>query len=261
MPSRAPGFFFEPAHFTAPLQAQAATFAQAAPFPHAVMDEFLPAALADRLAQLFPAPSHPHWKRVDHEEQSGRLGHLQRSGFEGVDPLVRHVLAELNGAVFVRFLESLSGLRGLIPDPAFRAAGLHMTLPGGHLDLHADFNRDRFRGLSRVLTVLIYLNPGWEDAWGGALELWPEDLSRCAVSIAPQHNRCVVLENDERSFHGHPAPLRCPPTRARQSLAAYYYMSDEARRAHDPAYEPSPARGAAWVRPGAAGRSLALTAQ
>lgn len=249
MPHRAPGFFFEPAHFAGQLARHGAGFQGAAPFPHAVLDDFLPRDVADALASVFPAPTHPHWKRVDHDEQAARLGHLQRSGFEGVHPLVRHVLAELNGAECLRFLKRLTGLRGLVPDPAFRAAGLHLTLPGGHLDLHADFNRDRFRDLSRVLTVLVYLNPGWDDAWGGQLELWPADLSACAVAISPQHNRCVVMQNDDAGYHGHPAPLRCPPGRARQSLAAYYYMSDAARRASDPGYEPRPAHGAIWVRP------------
>ncbi len=184
-----PGFFFEPALFAEHVARHAATFPSAQPFAHAVIDDFLPATLADALASAFPAPSHPHFRRVDHAEQAGRLGHLQRADFEGVDPLVRHALDQLNGAVFLRFLEQLTGLRGLIGDPSFRAAGVHVTLPGGHLDLHADFNRDRFRGLARALTVLLYLNPGWQDEWGGALELWPADRSACAARISPQHNR------------------------------------------------------------------------
>ena len=111
-----PGFFFEPALFAGHVARHAARFTSAAPFAHAVMDDFLPAPLADALAAAFPAPSHPHWKRVDHAEQAGRLGHLQRADFEGVDPLVRHTLDQLNGAVFLRFLEQLSGLRGLIAE-------------------------------------------------------------------------------------------------------------------------------------------------
>jgi hypothetical protein len=244
-----PGFFFESALFAGHLARHAGAFALASPLPHAVMDDFLPVPLADALAAAFPAPSHPHWKRVDHAEQAGRLGHLQRADFEGVDPLVRHTLDQLNGAVFLRFLEQLSGLRGLIGDPSFRAAGAHLTLPGGHLDLHADFNRDRFRGLSRALTVLLYLNPGWQDAWGGALELWPADRSACAQRIAPLHNRCVVMLHSDDGYHGHPQPLGCPPERVRQSLVAYYYQSDETRRAADPSYTPAPAHGALWVRP------------
>lgn len=244
-----PGFFFAPSLFAQHLAHHAGSFAEASPFAHVVMDDFLPASLADALAHVFPSPSHPHFRRVDHAEQAGRLGHLQRADFEGVDPLVRHTLDQLNGAVFLRFLEQLTGLRGLIGDPSFRAAGVHVTLPGGHLDLHADFNRDRFRGLARSLTVLLYLNPGWQDAWGGALELWPADRSACGQRIAPRHNRCVVMVHADDGYHGHPEPLACPADRVRQSLAAYYYQSDDLRRADDPSHTPAPAHGALWVRP------------
>jgi hypothetical protein len=172
-----------------------------------------------------------------------------------VDPLLRHTLNELNGDVFLRFLEQLSGARGLLGDPKFRGAGAHLTLPGGHLDLHADFNRDRFRGLQRSLTMLLYLNPGWQDAWGGALELWPADLSACGRRVLPRHNRCVILQNGDTCFHGHPQPLACPEGVVRQSLAAYYYRSDERERADDPSYTPGEAHGALWVKPPGAGEN------
>jgi len=110
----------------------------AQPFPHAVMDGFLPQELADRLAAEFPEPSLAAFKRVDHAEQAGRLGHLQRKGFAGVSPLIRHLLNEFSGMAFLDFLEDVTGVRGLIPDPHFRGAGVHQTLPGGHLALHAD---------------------------------------------------------------------------------------------------------------------------
>ena len=159
-----------------------------------------------------------------------------------MDPLLRHVLSELNGQVFLRFLGRLTGVRGLIPDPAFRGAGVHLTLPGGHLDLHADFNRDRFRGLRRVLTVLLYLNPGWRDSWGGHLELWSSELDRCQHRIAPAHNRLVVLTNDDETFHGHPVPLACPEGQMRQSLAAYYYVADRDEE------RDATAHGAIWAK-------------
>ena len=247
-PPTGPSVFLERAHFDALLRARgpkgAEDFAAAAPFPHAVVDGVFPAPLADALAARFPAPDLPAFRRVDHDEQRARLGHLQRKDFAGVDPLIRHALAELNGHVFVSFLERLTGRRGLIGDPAFRGAGVHLTLPGGHLDLHADFNRDRFRGLRRAITAIVYLNPGWDDAWGGALELWPADLSACGARISPRHNRLAVLVHGDDAYHGHPAPLACPPDRVRQSLAAYYYVADS-----DDAGTTEDAHGAIWVRP------------
>jgi hypothetical protein len=40
----------------------------------------------------------------------------------------------------VRFLELLTGIPELAPDPAFFGSGVHLTAPGGVLAVHADFN-------------------------------------------------------------------------------------------------------------------------
>lgn len=197
----------------------------ARPFPHFVFDDFLPADLAKALALEFPAPAHPGWKRRDHAEQRARLGQLGRTGFADVAPVVRHVLAELCGMAFLDFLGALTGIEGLIADPHFSGAGPSITLPGGHLALHADFNRDRRRHLARTVTVLLYIGLEWEPAWGGDLELWNRDRTACEARIAPQPNRLAVLAHGDDFWHGHPAPLACPADRHRASIASYYYVA------------------------------------
>jgi Rps23 Pro-64 3,4-dihydroxylase Tpa1-like proline 4-hydroxylase len=200
-------------------------YRDARPYPHAVLDGFLGALLAEELATSFPRPEHPGWIRRDHEEQAGRLGQLQRSNFTGVDPRLRHLLAELNGMVFLDFLEALTGIKGLIPDPHFHGAGLSLTLPGGHLALHADFNRDHTRHLTRKVTILYYLGRDWSPEWGGALELWDEALMQCEASYLPVLDRLIVMAHGDTYWHGHPAPLACPADRFRASVTAYYYVA------------------------------------
>lgn len=197
-----------------------------------MVDHFLGEELAVDLAARFPGPSHEGWMRRDYREQSARLGQLQRTGFEGVDPALRHLLAELSGMAFLDFLSSLTGIEGLIPDPHFRGAGLSLTLPGGHLALHADFNRDRTRHLERKVTVLYYLGGRWAAEWGGALELWDAERTRCAASYLPDLDRLVVMAHGDAYWHGHPKPLTCPDDRYRATVAAYYYVA-----------APSPAEG------------------
>lgn len=213
-------------------------YANARLFRHLVVDDFLPHDVATELATSFPAPDHPGWKRRDHAEQSARLGQLQRTNFEGVAPRLRHVLNELNGMAMLDFLGTLTGVSGLIGDPHFHGAGLHCTLPGGHLAIHADFARDRFRNLDRALTVMLYVPTRWELAWGGELELHPDGEGE-VVRIAPVPNRFVVMEHGARAWHGHPAPLACPEGERRQSIAAYYYVASAAE-------EDDGERGAVW---------------
>lgn len=217
------GFFFERRALRAVARERRAAYRDAHPYPHAVFDGFLGEALARRLAAAFPGPGHPGWRARAYAEQA-RLGELQRTAFEGVDPAFRHLLNELGGMAFLDFLGELTGIEGLISDPHFRGAGPKLTLPGGHLALHADFNRDRTRHLERRVTVLYYLAPDWDPAWGGALELWDPARTAC-VSYPPVLDRLLVMAHGDEAWHGHPAPLACPPDRFRAVVTAYYYAA------------------------------------
>lgn len=218
-------FFFDRKRLRALAVDRREGYRDARPYPHAVIDGLLGDAIAGALADRFPGPEHPGWMRRDYREQAARLGQLQRTGFEGVDDGLRHLLAELCGMTFLDFLADLTGVEGLIADPHFRGAGPSLTLPGGHLALHADFNRDRARHLKRALTVVYYLGQDWDPAWGGALELWDEGRTRCEASYLPVLDRLVVLAHGDTFWHGHPHPLACPQGRFRASVAAYFYVA------------------------------------
>lgn len=235
-----PEFFFDRQALKRLARTATDGYRTARPYPHAVFDRFLGEPLAVELARRFPGPDHEGWMRRDYREQSARLGQLQRVGFEGVDPALRHLLAELSGMAFLDFLSALTGVEGLIPDPHFRGAGLSMTLPGGHLSLHADFNHDRQRHLQRRLTVLYYLSIDWQPEWGGALEMWDESRTRCEADYLPVLDRLIVMDHGDTYWHGHPAPLACPEGRFRASVSSYYYVA--AAPSDDPG-----AHGAIWA--------------
>jgi hypothetical protein len=212
---------------------RAHAFAEAAPFPHVVIDGLLGEPRASAVARAFPAQAHAGWKRRAYAEQA-RL--VQRAGLDGVAPEVRWLLAELNGMAFLDFLGALLGRRDLIADPHFTGAGLLATLPGGHLDVHVDFNRDSARHVQRVASALYYAPRAWDAAWGGELELWDRARTRCEVAIAPLPDRLVVMAYGEDHWHGHPTPLRCPEGELRAVVAAHYYAArpspDDDARAH-----------------------------
>ncbi|MBA3539718.1 MAG: 2OG-Fe(II) oxygenase [Deltaproteobacteria bacterium] len=220
-----PGFFFDRGGLRQLALARRDAYRDARPFPHAVFDGLMGDAIAAPLAAQFPGPDHPGWMRRDYREQSARLGALQRTGFAGVDGGIRHLLAELSGMAFLDFLEALTGIDGLIPDPHYRGGGLSLTLPGGHLALHADFNRDGRRHLERKVTVIYYLDEDWDPSWGGALELWNASRTACEASYLPVLDRLLVMHHGDTYWHGHPAPLACPDGRFRASISAYYYVA------------------------------------
>ena len=225
----------------------AVKYRTADPFPHIVIDDFLPAPVIDLLLERLPAP--------DPEKAQGGASYLQledgspaQSGKQwvsrelSVDVAFRRIYWELNAGPFVRFLQQLTGVPRLLPDPYLLGGGVHQTLPGGFLAVHADFNRHPQLHLARRLNVLIYLNQDWQQEWGGDLELWSTDMQNCEQRIAPVAGRCVIFNTTSTSFHGHPHPLACPEGETRKSIALYYYTrDDEESSAHDTLWQPLPA--------------------
>src|SRR5260221_1588329 len=197
-------------------------YRNAHPFPHIVIDDFLDSDVLRNVLKDFPSSEGKQF--FDREQE--RLKFQYQPG-EVSSGLVRNLFAELNSRAFLGFLQELTGIEGLIPDPYFEGGGLHETKRGGHLGVHADFNvHDRLK-LERRLNLLIYLNEDWDESFGGELELWNKQMSECAVRVKPVFGRAVIFNTALDSFHGHPDPLNCPPQRSRRSIATYYYTAAE----------------------------------
>jgi hypothetical protein len=131
---------------------------------------------------------------------------------------------ELSEPSFLRFLEDLTGLEALVPDPHLDGAGLHMSGAGGILAPHTDFHIYPRLNLYRRLNAIVYLNPGWNPEHGGNLALYDGDTK--VESITPVWGRCVIFATDDNSIHGFPDPI--VEGRVRRSVATYYYTSQEA---------------------------------
>lgn len=202
-------------------QERHADFRDAEPFPHILLDNFLPEEILRSIIASFDSLESEHWRRFDHTNSVKR-----GCPDEGVMPTpLRTLFRQLNSAPFLLFLQALSGIEGLVGDPHLVGGGLHEIERGGFLKIHADFNFHKKLHLSRRLNVLIYLNEDWHEEYGGHLELWDREMQSCVRRILPVSNRCVVFATDDESYHGHPEPLTCPPDRVRKSIATYYYTS------------------------------------
>lgn len=203
----------------------------AMPFPHVVIDDFLPVDVANRLLDEFPDPDSPvwlDWKTRDpvHQPMKQGMGHASR--MDGMAPYLQNVLFTFNSFPFLTFLEGLTGIRKLLPDPHFYGGGVHQILNGGKLSVHTDFNDLSQLDLYRRINVLLYLNKDWKPEYAGDLELWDSKVTRCVKSVAPIFNRLVVFNTNKKSFHGHPKPLDTPENVTRKSIALYYYTAKKA---------------------------------
>jgi 2OG-Fe(II) oxygenase superfamily len=199
----------------------AESFQTAQPFPHIIADGIFPEELLDAVLSEYPEPEDVPWESFATPSELK----LALADTENMGPATRHLLAELNGQVFVDFLERLTGIEALIPDPHYEGGGLHQIRRDGFLKVHADFNRHGRLPLDRRLNVLLYLNRDWPEDFGGHLELWDKNMKNCAARVLPTFNRMVVFATTDFAYHGHPDPLTCPPDRARRSMALYYYTN------------------------------------
>jgi len=206
-----------------------ATYHTESPFPHTVIDSFLPTKIANTALKHFPPPDASlwlDWKQRDTIHQPKKLGVGSAQRLSYASPTLQHILFTLNSYAMLEFLETLTGIEGLISDPHFTGGGLHQILPGGKLEIHSDFNFDQKLKLYRRINVLIFLNKNWQEDYGGHLELWESTMTRCVKRILPVFNRCVIFNTDANSCHGHPEPLKTPPHITRKSIALYYYSRD-----------------------------------
>lgn len=229
-------------------EANAIEYQAAEPFPHIVIDDFLPERLLETALRDFPTPRSLRW--VDYDDSGEKK--LAFPVAEALPRTLRDVLYFLNSPVALRFLETLTNIAGLIPDPYFKGGGLHQIEPGGFLEVHADFNHYQRLNLDRRLNLLLYLNRDWQEEYGGCLELWDPAMTRCVKKVLPIFNRCVIFSTTSDSFHGHPVPLTCPKGWTRKSIATYYYTNGrpevEQNDAHSTLFQRRPGE-AIKVRP------------
>ncbi len=113
-----------------------------------------------------------------------------------------------------------------MPDPYLIGGGYHEIKTGGKLGRHVDFNKHSLWGADRRINVLIYLNDDWSPDWGGGIKLYDEQMNE-VVNVLPELGTTVIFSTTQKSWHGHPEPLTCPPYRSRKSIALYYYTAPE----------------------------------
>ncbi len=202
----------------------AASFAAAAPFPHIVIDDFLEMEACNALLAEFESPTeNGGWGHYVHYNER-KLGATQ---LDQMGPRTQEIIRALSEPNFLQWLEKVTGIGSLIPDPDLDGGGLHKIERGGFLNVHVDFlAHTTHRNWSRQLNLLLYLNRNWEDRYGGALELWDQNMAEKVRSVPPLFNRCVIFHTAPGSYHGHPTPLACPEEMSRRSLALYYFRDE-----------------------------------
>ena len=154
----------------------------AKPFPHVVVERFVPPATLAAVVADLPAMT----KGGSFPVSALRLG-----------PAASELMAALEGDAFRQAIETCFDLD-------LKAAPTMVTLRGQSREKDGRIHCD---STSKQVTVLLYLNPRTE-AWAkqeGCLRLLdgPDDLDRFAVEVPPVDGTLLVFPNGPNAWHGH----------------------------------------------------------
>ena len=217
-------------------------FKQGEPFRHVVIDDFLTAKFCSELCEQFPEFHDSH--AINENEQVG--GKAIREEVRALGDAYRKADDLIQAPEFLALIGRITGVSDLHYDPHYFGGGTHENREGQDLDPHIDFNYHPVSKQHRRLNLIIYLNPEWEDSWGGSLQLhrdpYLEPSEDEIVTLTPLMNRCVIFETNERSWHGF--DRICLPddkkSLSRKSFAVYFYTdlrpSEELADEHSTVY-------------------------
>lgn len=216
------------------------------PFKHAVYDNFFPVEFANMLLDKFPDVNDDVWERTNDEDIEIKLRTKWQSEFDIPDGILDAVRV-LNSSLFLTSMSKLFEIDKLLPDPYFTGGGLNTTVSGGLLDVHVDGNYHDASGLNRRINAILYLNPEWKEGWGGEFGLYDNTGDNLVKKVAPLHNRLVIFDTNDYSFHGLPDPLNFPVGYVRKSIILYYYTKESRPSSQIAVEEP---HSALWKKKG-----------
>jgi Rps23 Pro-64 3,4-dihydroxylase Tpa1-like proline 4-hydroxylase/glycosyltransferase involved in cell wall biosynthesis len=204
-------------------------YRQAQPFPHMVIDDFLPPSLLNGVIDDFRNYNNWGWDNSDYskDHQVKKFFSPWNNDGDATLPInTKLILNYFNSPEVISMLEKLTGIEGLIADPTLLGGGMHKIESGGKLSIHADSRKHAITGNYRRINLLVYLNKDWNKEWGGSLQLWNKDMTTMVQDIQPIFNRVVIFNTGSDTYHGHPHPLNTPNGTSRISLALYYYTKE-----------------------------------
>lgn len=195
------------------------------PFQHLILDDAFNHKIASLCLQHFPTLSDNHWEFSNIPGVEVKARSTWTSEFDSPDGIV-DVIRILNSAPILRAMSERFQIPKLMPDPYFTGGGLNCSSSGGQLDIHVDGNYHDASGMHRRMNALLYLNPNYQSDWGGEFGIFKNDGETLVKTVEPLHNRLVIFESHDKSYHGIPNQIKFPDDEPRRSVILYFYTAE-----------------------------------
>lgn len=157
--------------------------------------DLLPPDLARQIHDLFPGSDRMILKRSIKENK-----HIAAQ-MDAFDPLLEEAVYAFQDPRVVALISGITGLKGLEPDVDLYAGGISAMSKGAYLRPHLDNSHDKQRQRYRVLNLLYYVTPDWQEDYGGCLQLWDEGPRGEPRTLPSRFNSLVIMLTNRKSWH------------------------------------------------------------
>lgn len=205
----------------------AAAYREAQPYPHLVIDNFFDQEILAQISREVIGEKINFNKVFTDAFQRNKT----ISTGDAVPPLISVIASKFAASGMLRYLERVTGLPRLIPDPHYNAdyGYYHIVGAGGILGSHVDHSRHNSLHVPHVLNLVVYLSKDWDEQDGGALCLYDETGKQVVKRVPCQYNRAIIFACTPAAYHG-VDPVLESANRRRHSLYFAYYTVDAAGR-------------------------------
>jgi Rps23 Pro-64 3,4-dihydroxylase Tpa1-like proline 4-hydroxylase len=179
------------------------------------VDDVLPEPIVKKIFAAFPQSGRMTFKTSIKERK------YVAAQMDLYDPILEEAVYAFQQPGIVELLGQITGLDQIEPDSNLYAGGISAMQKGGYLKPHLDNSHDNEKLRFRVLNLLYYVTPDWQEADGGALQLWDDGPGASFREIHSRFNRLVVMITNRSSWHA-VSPVR---GEGRRCCVSNYYFS------------------------------------
>lgn len=187
---------------------------------HFYIDNLLPLELANNIFKAFPETGQMNLKKSIREYK-----HVAAQ-MDQYNPLLEQTIYAFQDPRVVQLVYEITGIDGLEPDEFLYAGGISAMAKDNFLNPHLDNSHDKDRNKWRVLNLLYYVTPDWQDSYGGHLELWPKGVKNPQITLHSRFNRLAVMATHQGSWHSVSPVVH---DGARCCVSNYYFSNNPLR--------------------------------
>ena len=201
------------------------SFLESKPFNHIVIDNFFVDSFARNIFDDMPEYEENSDAKYDNPVEKKRTVQNWTKFPKNIYKAATYLVNQ----EFTGYLQQLTQQKDLMPDFGLHGGGIHMHKTGDYLNTRLDYNIHPKLDMKRKLNLIVYLNPNWQESWGGNLGLWSHDEEtdqpkELIKSVPPLFNRAVIFDTTQNSWHGVTEGIFAPDGEYRKSLAFYYLI-------------------------------------